>query len=44
MKKENWLETVLGFILIVVVLINILKFVQVDREIVNANVLQEVEQ
>jgi len=43
-KKENWLETVLGFILIVVVLINILKFVQVDREIVNANVLQEVEQ
>ena len=44
MKKENWLETVLGFILIVVVLLNVLKFVQVDREIVNANVLLEVEQ
>lgn len=44
MKKENWLETALGFILVVVVLLNVLKFVQVDREIVNANVLLEVEQ
>jgi hypothetical protein len=43
-KKENWLETALGFILVVVVLLNVLKFVQVDREIVNANVLLEVEQ
>jgi hypothetical protein len=43
-KKENWIETVLGFILIVIVLLNVLKFVQVDREIVNANVLLEVEQ
>lgn len=44
MEKENWLETVLGFILIVIVLFNVLKFVQVDREIVNANVLLEIEQ
>jgi hypothetical protein len=43
-EKENWLETVLGFILIVIVLFNVLKFVQVDREIVNANVLLEIEQ
>jgi uncharacterized membrane protein len=43
-RKENWLEMVLGFILIVIVLLNVLKFVQLDREIVNANVLLEVEQ
>lgn len=44
MKKENWLETVLGFIIVVIILLNVLKCVQEDRDFVTANVLLEVEQ
>jgi hypothetical protein len=44
MKKENWLETVLGFVLVLIILLNVLKCVQVDRELVNASVLMEEEQ